>query len=209
MAGSVGMSEAALQGADVRGVTATHGTAKARIERAALGLFATRGVDGVSTREIAAEAGLSEGSIYKNFDSKDALAETLFEAIHARLYALVKTAIAESADFEDAVRRVVAAYCQAADADRVLFEYHLTHMFRFGQIDRPGRPDPTSLIAARISAAMKTGECPQGDAELKAAAALGVVLQPAAHRMAGRFAADMESRAGALSRAALAALRQA
>ena len=209
MTGPVGMNEADLQGADVRGVTATHGTAKARIERAALGLFARKGVDGVSTREIAAQAGLSEGSIYKNFDSKDALAETLFEAIHARLYALVRTAIAEGRSFEDAVSRVVAAYCEAADADRVLFEYHITHMFRFGQVNRPGRPDPTALIAARISEAMTAGDCPQGDAEIKAAAALGVVLQPAAHRMAGRFSIAMSSRADAFARAALAAIKEA
>lgn len=209
MAGPVGMSETALKGEDVRGVTATHGTAKARIERAALGLFAARGVDGVSTREIAAEAGLSEGSIYKNFESKDALAETLFEAIHARLYALVRTAIAESPRFEEAVRRVVGAYCEAADADRVLFEYHITHMFRFGQVDRPGRPDPTTLIAERITQAITDGDCPAGDAEIKAAAALGVVLQPAAHRMAGRFSGAMTSRADALARAALAALKEA
>jgi len=209
MAGPAGMSEAALQGEDVRGVTAVHGTAKARIERAALGLFASRGVDGVSTKEIAAEAGLSEGMIYKHFDSKEALAETLFETIHARLHALVKTAIAESTGFEDAVRRVVGAYCDAADSDRVLFEYHLVHMFRFGRVDRPGRPDPTGLIAERIGQAMAEGDCPQGDAEIKAAAALGVVLQPAAHRMAGRFATAMASRADAFARAAMAAIKEA
>lgn len=209
MTGPVGMNETALRGEDVRGVTAAHGTAKARVERAALTLFAARGVDGASTREIAAAAGLSEGTIYKYFKSKDALAETLFEAIHLRLYALVRTAIAEADGFDDAVRGVVAAYCQAADADRVLFEYHLTHMFRFGQVDRPGRPDPTALIAERIAAAMAAGECPQGDAEIKAAAALGVVLQPAAHRMAGRFSIAMAERAGAFAAAALAAIERA
>lgn len=209
MTAQIGMSEAALAGEAVRGVTATHGTAKARIERAALALFAAHGVDGTSIREIAARAGLSEGSIYKNFDSKDALAEVLFEAIHARLHALVQTAIAESADFPDAVRRVAAAYCEAADSDRELFEYHLTHMFRFGRTDRPGRPDPTALIAARIEEAMKAGDCPPGDAEIKAAAALGVVLQPAAHRMAGRFAGALARRSDALARAALAALKEA
>ena len=209
MASPTGMREKALAGEDVRGVTATHGTAKARLERAALGLFAAKGVDGVSTREIAARAGLSEGSIYKNFDSKDALAERLFEAIHARLYALVKTAIAEANGFEDAVRRVVAAYCEAADSDRELFEYHLTHMFRFGRVDRPGRPDPTTLIAARIAEAMKAGDCPGGDAEIKAAAALGVVLQPAAHRMAGRFASALASRSDTFANAAIAVIKEA
>lgn len=206
---AVGMTETSLQGRDVRGVTGTHGTAKARIERAALLLFARKGVDGVSTREIAAAAGLSEGSIYKNFKSKDVLAETLFEAIHVRLYALVQAALSETVGFEEAVTRVVEAYCTAADTDRVLFEYHITHMFRFGQVDRPGRPDPTALIADRIADAIKTGDCPEGDPELKAAAALGVVLQPAAHRMSGRFAYDLQSRAPGLSRAALAACKEA
>ena len=41
---------------DPRGVTAVDGTAKARIERAALVLFSQNGVDAVSTREIAAAA---------------------------------------------------------------------------------------------------------------------------------------------------------
>ena len=203
------MPETVLQGVDIRGVTATNGTAKARLERAALTLFARKGVDGVSTREIAAAAGLSEGSIYKNFVSKDALAQSLFEAIHVRLYALVRTAITESTSFRDAVEKVVHAYCEAADSDRALFEYHLTHMFRFGQVDRPGRPDPTALVAERIEQAMREGDCPAGDAELKAAAGLGVVLQPAAHRMAERFSTLMTTRAPSLSRAALAAIKEA
>jgi hypothetical protein len=121
----------------------------------------------------------------------------------------VKTAIAESQSFDDAVRRVVAAYCDAADSDRTLFEYHITHMFRFGQVDRPGRPDPTALVARRIALAIKEGDCSPGDPEIKAAAALGVVLQPAAHRMAGRFSIAMASRADAFARAALAAIQEA
>ncbi|MFW6412667.1 MAG: hypothetical protein ACOC0V_00890, partial [Oceanicaulis sp.] len=93
--------------------------------------------------------------------------------------------------------------------DRVLFEYHLTHMFRFGKTDRPGRPDPTALIAARIRQAMEEGDCPPGDPEFKAAVALGVAIQPAAHRMAGRLTILMTDRADALAKAALAALKEA
>lgn len=204
-----GLSETSLQGADVRGVTAADGSAKAKIERAALTLFAANGVDGVTTREIAAAAGVSEGLIYRHFKNKDALARALFETIHARLYALLEAALDGADGFEDAVNRVVAAYCKAADEDRVLFEYHITHMFRFGRTDTPGRPDPTRLIAGRIRQAMDDGDCPQGDAEIKAAAALGVVLQPAAHRMAGRFDMLMEDRSGSLARAALYALKEA
>jgi hypothetical protein len=56
------MANDALPGApDPRGVTAVDGTAKARIERAALVLFAQNGVDAVSTREIASAAQVAEG----------------------------------------------------------------------------------------------------------------------------------------------------
>lgn len=196
--------------ADNRGVIAADGTPMARIERAALVLFAASGIDAVTTRAIATRAGVAEGSIYRHFPSKEALARALFDAIHGRLYELVEDAITGAGnDFEAAVAQVVAVYCEAADRDRTLFEYHLTHMFRFGRIDSPGRPDPTALIVKRINQAMTEGDCPRGDAELKAAAALGVVLQPAAHRMAGRFSFGLSQQTDSLARASLAALRAA
>ena len=52
----------------LRGVSSVDGTTKARIERAAVILFAEHGVDGVSTKQIAKAAGISEGAIYRHFD---------------------------------------------------------------------------------------------------------------------------------------------
>ena len=46
---------------------------KAKIETSALKLFAERGVDQTTTRDIAAGAGISEGAIYRHFESKDAM----------------------------------------------------------------------------------------------------------------------------------------
>ncbi len=199
-----------LPDADSRGVIAADGTPMARIERAALVLFAASGIDAVTTRAIATRAGVAEGSIYRHYPGKEALASALFDAIHGRLYELVENAITGAGDdFEAAVTQVVAVYCEAADRDRTLFEYHLTHMFRFGRNETPGRPDPTALIVRRIERAMADGDCPRGDAELKAAAALGVVLQPAAHRMAGRYSFGLSQKTDSLGRAALAALRAA
>ncbi len=48
-------------------------TARARIRDAALRLFAERGVDGASIRDIAAEAGVSLGLVRHHFGSKEAL----------------------------------------------------------------------------------------------------------------------------------------
>jgi TetR/AcrR family transcriptional repressor of nem operon len=53
--------------------------------RAASRLFRQKGFDGVGVAEIAKEAGLTHGALYKHFPSKDALAaEAFYHAIAAR-----------------------------------------------------------------------------------------------------------------------------
>lgn len=191
-----------------RGVTALDGTTKARIERAALELFAARGVDGVSVKELAEAARISVGALYRHFDSKEALALSLFDAIHARLHDGVKAALEAAENFDEAVVGVVESYCRAADDDPALFGYHLTHMVRFTTREdvRTQRPDPVGLIAARLDQAVEQWDLKPGDNELRAAAALGVVLQPAIHRMAGRLNTPLTDHVDDLSRAAFAVL---
>src|SRR5437899_1439078 len=55
------------------------------IERAALRLFVTRGVRGTTVRDIAADAGVAEGTLYRHWRSKRDLARTLFRASAAAL----------------------------------------------------------------------------------------------------------------------------
>ena len=76
----------------VRGVTAEDGTSLARFERAALSLFVAASVDSVTTKQIAAQAGLSEGLLYRYAPSKQSLAENMFFAQHNRLGTLVRSA---------------------------------------------------------------------------------------------------------------------
>ncbi|MEE9208885.1 MAG: TetR family transcriptional regulator, partial [Kiloniellales bacterium] len=49
-----------------------------RIERAALKLFATKGVAATSIRDIAKAAGVSLGAMYNHYPSKDDLGWLLF-----------------------------------------------------------------------------------------------------------------------------------
>src|SRR5438552_16641271 len=55
------------------------------IERAALRLFVTRGVRGTTVRDIAADAGVAEGTLYRHWRSKRDLARALFRASAAAL----------------------------------------------------------------------------------------------------------------------------
>ena len=59
---------------------------KEKIFDAAVDLFAERGYDGVSIRDIAKAVGIKESSVYKHYRSKDEILDTIFEYMKARLY---------------------------------------------------------------------------------------------------------------------------
>jgi AcrR family transcriptional regulator len=67
------------------------GSTKARILSAAQEVFAVKGFDGASTREIAARAGVNISSLHYHWDSK----ETLYRAIFARIYQQLGDMLAE------------------------------------------------------------------------------------------------------------------
>ncbi|MGQ7451850.1 helix-turn-helix domain-containing protein, partial [Streptococcus suis] len=58
--------------------------AKRAIMVAALKLFASRGIDGVTIRDIAKETGYSNPALFRHFKTKDELALLLFEACYRR-----------------------------------------------------------------------------------------------------------------------------
>lgn len=195
---------------DNRGVTAANGTTKARIERSALILFCQRGVDAVTTREIAQASAISEGALYRHFPGKEALAETMFFAIHKRLADAISAATGEAETIEDKARAIVAAYCTLADEDWSLFSYHLltTHRFLpFAERPQHNGPNPVSLVEKMIADAMKRGEAANGDPALIAAAVLGIVMQSALHKLYGRVKGDMSDHQTALTHGVIAVLK--
>ena len=188
-----------------RGVAAPDGSTAARIERAALALFVERGIDAATTREIAAAAGLSEGALYRHFPSKEAIAETLFVAIHERLARLVRGAARAGTTLGAQADAVVDAYCRTADEDWTLFAYHLLSTAHFLPTP-PGADNPVAAAEEIVAAAMARGEIEGGDAPLLAAMALGAVLQPALHKAYGRLEGPLTVHAPALKRAVRAVL---
>lgn len=55
-------------------------TKKSEVMNSALFLFMRNGINATTTRDIALKAGVSEGTIYRHFQSKEHLAESVFES---------------------------------------------------------------------------------------------------------------------------------
>ena len=167
-----------------RGVISTDGTKKARIERAALTLFAQEGIDQVTTKAIAASAQVSEGLIYRHFSNKEDLARALMLAIHDRLNTIIHEAAALD-DIRAQIRHIVSAYCDIADADWMLFRYHILYLHRFPNLSGSTGNDPLSLTQNLLEAAMARGDIPTEDAHALSPMALGIVLQTAEAKVLG------------------------
>jgi AcrR family transcriptional regulator len=68
-----------------------------RVLAVALNLFNERGVNAVTTAEIADAAGINEGNLYYYFQRKEQLAEALFEFLSAAMLAVADTQLANPA----------------------------------------------------------------------------------------------------------------
>ncbi|MEM6667008.1 MAG: TetR/AcrR family transcriptional regulator [Pseudomonadota bacterium] len=182
--------------------------ARPKIERAALKLFVNKSVDAATTREIAEEAGVSEGALYRHYPGKDELALALFMETHNRLGRMMIEGWQAGSDLEDRVRRVVTAYCSLADEDWLLFSFHLLSLNRFLPHDVRRDDDPVSITETLISGLMEVGEIPKGDPAILAAMALGVMTQAGQNKAYSRLPGPMSQHIDAFTRAIVAVLKQ-
>jgi AcrR family transcriptional regulator len=179
---------------------------KERVERAAVDLFAARGVDGVSIADIAAAAGVSQGALYRHYRGKDELAAALFASAYRRTGGELAALLAAEQGFAARIGAMTAHFCWLYDRDAALFRFMLIAQHDLlPAIDDTGAT-PVAAIEAAIADAVLAGEIGAVDPAAAAAAIMGIVLQTALFHLYGRIAGPLQSRAPALARAAIAAV---
>lgn len=182
--------------------------AKPKIERAALQLFVSEGVEAATTRRIAEEAGVSEGALYRHYEGKDELALALFMETHIRLGQMMMEALSGEGTLEDKVRNAVTAYCKLADEDFLLFSFHLVSLHKFLPYDTKRTDDPVSVTENIIKSMMDMGTIPEGDASVKAAMCLGLIMQTGQNKIYNRVDTQMSDHIGTFTKAIMAILQQ-
>jgi AcrR family transcriptional regulator len=177
-----------------------------RIEHAAIRLFVEKGVTETTIKDIAAAVGLSEGALYRHFESKDDLVWKTFE----RHYVAFATTLQALAEHELTARAKVAAmirgFCTAHDDDPALFRFLL--FVQHGQLAKlaPGTPTPVDVMRTVLDAGIAAREIPPQRPDLATALVFGVVLQPVTFAAYGRLPFDLGSMCDRLVAAAWAAV---
>ena len=80
---------------------------KKRISDSALRLFVEQGVNKTTTREIADATGVAEGTLYRHFASKDALAWDLCYKNYATMADLLATVCRRHDTFRETARAII------------------------------------------------------------------------------------------------------
>lgn len=149
------------------------------ILEAAVRLLARQGYAGCSVAAIAAEAGISAGSVYQSFSGKSELAAVLFRTLAARELEAVTAAAGRPGSAAERVAAAVEAFAaRALQAPRRAF----------AMLAEPADPavDTERLLfrrafrdvyAERIAAGVATGELPPQLPELTAAALVGAIAE--------------------------------
>ncbi len=164
---------------------------KELISRAALRLFVDQGITETTIRDIAAAAGLAEGTLYRHFESKNHLAWELFHTNYTA-FAFELDLLQQKYDtLQDKLNAMIRQFCMFFDRDPVLFTYLL--LVQHSQLKKvtPEMETAVTVLQKVIAQGMARQEIPQRDVELAAAMVMGVVLQVAVFKAYDRITSNL------------------
>ncbi len=166
---------------------------KELISRTALRLFVEKGIDGTTIRDIADAAGLAEGTLYRHFSGKDALAWDLFSQNYTAFALELQRLQAGQPTLRAKIDAMVRQFCTFFDRDPILFSYLL--LAQYGQLQKvtSEMPNPVEVLREVLAAGMERGEIPVIDPDVAAAMVLGIVLQIAVFKIYQRLTQSLTS----------------
>ena len=144
------------------------GTKRPAIVAAATSLFASKGVDATSMREVADAAGVREAAIYRHFRGKEEMAQEIF----ASWYGWYSQQVQEIVERRDSVREKLHALVhvefEAARAHPQEFLYFCENEARFLRGLRRDIPRVRQELIKMLRKEQASGEVRRGDAALLA-----------------------------------------
>ena len=144
------------------------GTKRPVIVRAATLLFAERGIDGTSMREIAQAAGVRDAAIYRHFMGKDDLAREIFMSWYGWHCRELQRIVNGPGGTLDKVRQIVRHEFAAVTDHGEAFVYFCKNEVRFLQSLPPETVSARRVLTTFIRAGQAQGEIRAGTPELLA-----------------------------------------
>lgn len=164
---------------------------KTNIETAAIKLFSRKGLAATTLKDIAMEAGATEGALYRHYKSKNSMAWQLFSQELKNFTDLLLPILQSKGTFSD----------RLADAIRYIYRYYAQHPDRFSfillsqhnfpeQAILDEKNNPNDMAINFIRQGMTEGAISDQDPVLLAGLLMGAILQPLIMHGYGRLAVN-------------------
>ncbi len=148
-----------------------------RIERAALRLFVRGGVAETSIRDIALEAGVSQGAMYNHYQSKDELAWHLFADNFSEIGSELRRLARGDTSLRDRLTAMIGHVFELFDRDWETVSYvFLARHMHLKQITRH-LGNPYVAFRTIIAQEMRRGRIPRRDVDVAASMVTGAIIQ--------------------------------
>ena len=144
------------------------GTKRPVIVRAATLLFAEKGIDAASMREIAQAAGVREAAIYRHFAGKDDLAREIFASWYGWHCRELQQIVSGPGGALDKLRRIVRHEFAAVTDHGDAFVYFCKNEVRFMQTLPPEVVSARRVLTMFVKAGQAQGEIRTGSPDLLA-----------------------------------------
>jgi AcrR family transcriptional regulator len=178
---------------------------RTRIEHAAVALFVAKGVSDTSVRDIARAVDISEGALYRHFESKDHLVQTIFVREYTKFAHELQSVTEREGAARAKIATMIREFCRAHDENPALFRFLL--FVQHDQLHRLGSVlTPVQVVRNVLAAAIESGDIPRQPADLATALLFGVVLEPVQFAAYGVLPAAMTALCDRLVAAAWAAI---
>jgi TetR/AcrR family transcriptional regulator, repressor of fatR-cypB operon len=133
-------------------------TKRPAIVQVATSLFAARGINGVSMRDIAQTAGVREAAIYRHFASKEELARQIFLSWYGWYCTELRRIVNGAASTREQLREIVQHEFAAAANHSHAFVYFCENEARFVQDLPAGVLSARQIFIAFITAGQARGD---------------------------------------------------
>ena len=173
----------------------------ARIKDVALRLMVEKGVAETTIRDLAREAGVSEGSLYRHYESKEDLVRDLFREHYAEFARRLLEVQSGHKTTRAKLKAVVADTCRRFDEDPITYRFLLFAQHEAMRRFQPVLDSPVPVLRGMIVQGIKSGEVRLKNADLGAALVLGLLIQPAVSIVNGTLAGPLSLHADDIAEA--------
>ena len=167
-------------------------TKKSEVIDAALSLFMRKGIKATTTRDIALRAGISEGTIYRHFESKAELAEYLFEDNLDYFWKFLRGYLKNTRTPEEMLRTYIEGFFEFSRREQRSYGFIIAaHQTELKKLSRE-RMKPKQMLTKILRLGQTQGIFRKIDTRLAGAMVMGTITQTIFYLKNGRIAVNYD-----------------